>query len=197
MALLSRRTPSRRRAGRPHRVPIALLIAVACGLAGPAAARAQALEYEVKAAFLYNFTKFVEWPPSAFAEGNAPLRICVLGEDPFGRNLQTVPGEEVEGHPLIVMRPETLAKAAGCQVLFVSRSERERLPQILAPLKSSPVLTVGDGKGFLDQGGIVNFILEGSRVRFEINPAAAEQAGLKISSKLLRLARIAGQKPGS
>jgi hypothetical protein len=177
----------------------ALLLAAACALAAPSAARAQGLsEYEVKAAFLYNFTKFVEWPPSAFADGNAPLRICVLGEDPFGRSLNAVAAEgEVEGHRLMVVSQETLARAAGCQVLFVSRSERERLPQILAPLKSSPVLTVGDTKGFLDQGGIVNFILEGSRVHFEINPVAAEQAGLKISSKLLRLARIAGQKPGS
>ncbi len=172
---------------------------MACALAAPGAARAQSLsEYEVKAAFLYNFTKFVEWPPSAFAEGNGELRICVLGEDPFGRSLNAAVGvgEEVEGHKLVVWRPDTLAHAAGCQILFVSRSERERLPQILAPLKSSPVLTVGDTKGFLDQGGIVNFILEGSKVHFEINPAAADQAKLKISSKLLRLARIAGQKPG-
>jgi hypothetical protein len=197
MALLSRRTSSRWEASRPYLALAVLLSGVACGLAGPGAARAQGpSEYEVKAAFLYNFTKFVEWPPSAFAEGNAPLRLCVLGDDPFGRSLQTVVGEEIEGHKLIVVRTETLARAAGCQVLFVSRSERDRLPQILAPLKSSPVLTVGDTKGFLDQGGIVNFILEGSRVHFEINPTAAEQAGLKISSKLLRLARIAGQKPG-
>jgi hypothetical protein len=165
----------------------------------PGAARAQGpSEYEVKAAFLYNFTKFVEWPPSAFAEGNGALRLCVLGDDPFGRGLNAAlgEGEVVEGRRLTVVRAETLARAGGCQVLFVSRSERERLPQILAPLKSSPVLTVGDSKGFLDQGGIVNFILEGSKVRFEINPAAAEQAGIRISSKLLRLARIAGQKPG-
>ncbi len=111
MALLSRRT-----AARPRLVRIALLIGVAFGLAGPGAARAQAPEYEVKAAFLYNFTKFVEWPPSAFAEGNGALRICVLGEDPFGRNLQTVAGEEVEGHRLTVVSSGTLAKAGGCQV---------------------------------------------------------------------------------
>ena len=194
MAVLSRRTMPR--------LAGALLLAVAFAIApiaGPGAARAAGpSEYEVKAAFLYNFTKFVEWPPPAFAEGNGALRLCVLGDDPFGRSLNAAvgEGEEVEGHKLIVMRADTLARAGGCQVLFVSRSERERLPQILAPLKSSPVLTVGDTKGFLDQGGIVNFILEGSKVRFEINPAAAEQAGLKISSKLLRLARIAGQKPG-
>jgi hypothetical protein len=177
----------------------ALLLAAAFALAAPGSLRGEGpSEYEVKAAFLYNFTKFVEWPPSAFAEGNAPLRLCVLGEDPFGRSLNAAVGvgEEVEGHRLTVVSTATLAHAAGCQILFVSRSERERLPQILAPLKSSPVLTVGDTKGFLDQGGIVNFILEGSKVHFEINPAAAEQAGLKISSKLLRLARIAGQKPG-
>jgi hypothetical protein len=182
---------------RPAGAAGALLLAAAFALSAPASLRGEGpSEYEVKAAFLYNFTKFVEWPPSAFAEGNAPLRLCVLGDDPFGHSLQTVVGEEIEGHKLIVVRTETLARAAGCQVLFVSRSERDRLPQILAPLKSSPVLTVGDTKGFLVQGGIVNFILEGSKVHFEINPAAAEQAGLKISSKLLRLARIAGQKPG-
>ncbi len=175
----------------------ALLVVVP---AMPGAARAQGTsEYDVKAAFLYNFTKFVDWPPSAFPDAGSPLRICVLGEDPFGTSLKAVAGEneEVGGHKLTVVPTPSLSRSGGCQVLFISRSEQERLPQILASVKGSPVLTVGDSRGFLDHGGIINFILEGSKVHFEINPEAADRVGIKISSKLLRLARISGPKPGS
>jgi hypothetical protein len=177
---------------------LALLLAVVLAL--PGAARAQGTpEYDLKAAFLYNFTKFVDWPSSAFPDAGSPLRICVLGEDPFGRSLQAVAdeNEEVGGHKLTVISTKSLSRPGGCQVLFISRSEQERLPQILAAVKGAPVLTVGDSRGFLDHGGIINFILEGSKVRFEINPEAADRVGIKISSKLLRLARISGPKPGS
>jgi hypothetical protein len=175
-----------------------LLLAAAL-LAAPGAAQAQvAAEYDVKAAFLYNFTKFVEWPPSAFADERSSLKICVLGEDPFGKSLQAVASEEVAGRKLTVLRTESMGNPAGCHVLFVSRSERERLPRILAEVRERPVLTVSDTKGFLDQGGIINFTLEGSKVRFEINQDSAEKAGLKISSKLLRLATriVPGARPG-
>jgi hypothetical protein len=165
----------------------ALLVAVLLLLPGALAAQT-APEYDVKAAFLYNFTKFVDWPASAFPDTNS-LKLCLLGEDPFGRSLQAVAGEQVGSRKLTVTRTDSLAKAGGCQVLFISRSERERLPQILAMVKESPVLTVGDTKGFVDQGVIVNFILEGSKVRFEINTDAADRAGLKVSSKLLQLAK--------
>jgi hypothetical protein len=167
----------------------ALLLLLALLLAVPALLGAQtAAEYDVKAAFLYNFTKFVDWPPEAFPDPNS-LRICVLGEDPFGKSLQAVTDEQVGGHRLIVTRTESFARPAGCQVLFISRSERERLPQILAAVKDSPVLTVGDTNGFAERGVIINFVLEGSKVRFEINTKSADRAGIRISSKLLQLAK--------
>jgi uncharacterized protein DUF4154 len=163
-----------------------LLLAAAL-LAAPAAWAEVAAEYDVKAAFLFNFAKFVDWPPSAFTDGRSSLKLCVLGEDPFGRSLE-VGGEEVGGRKLTVLRAGRLSDPAGCHVLFVSRSERKRLSEILPAVRDDPVLTVGDAEGFLEQGGIINFVLEGSKVRFEINQEAADRAGLKISAKLMRLA---------
>lgn len=153
-----------------------------------------ASEYDVKAAFLYNFTKFVEWPPSAFG-GRSDFQLCVLGEDPFGGSLDVVRNEKVSGRAITLLRAPKLAEVEGCQILFISRSERSRIPQILLDLGTAPVLTVADTGGFLDQGGIINFILEKSKVRFEINQEAAERAGIKISSKLLRLATNAKGSP--
>jgi hypothetical protein len=169
-------------------------------LALPAAAAAQkAAEYDVKAAFLYNFTKFVDWPSEAFPDPNS-LKICVLGDDPFGKSLQAVTDEQVGGHKLIVTRTESLAKPSGCQVLFISRSEREHLGQILAAVRDSPVLTVADTDGAAERGAIINFVLEGSKVRFEINTDSADRAKIKISSKLLQLAKrivtSSGARPG-
>ncbi len=166
-------------------------------LAVPGAAPAQtAPEYDVKAAFLYNFTKFVDWPPGAFPDPNS-LRICVLGDDPFGGSLQAVAGEQVANHKLTVTRMDTISRPGGCQILFISRSEESRLPQILAAIKSSPVLTVGDTKGLVDKGVIINFTLDGSKVRFEINTESADRAGLRISSKLLQLAKRVVTEPGT
>jgi len=182
MALLSR-------AGCP-----ALLLALLLAVPGVTPAQT-AEEYDVKAAFLYNFAKFVDWPPAAFPDPNN-LKICVLGDDPFGGSLQTVAGEQVGNHKLQVARMDSTSKLAGCQILFISRSERERISQILAAVKGSPVLTVGDTQKFADDGVIINFILEGSKVRFEINTESAERAGIRISSKLLQLAKRIVSAPG-
>jgi hypothetical protein len=163
-------------------------LAVMILLAASGTAHAQvASEYDVKAAFLYNFTKFVEWPASAFEERN-DFQLCVLGDDPFGRSLKVVEDEKVAGRRISLLRTPKLAEAEGCHILFISRSERGRIPQILQDLGAAPVLTVADTDGFLDEGGIINFRLDGSKVRFEINQQAAERVGIKISSKLLRLA---------
>jgi hypothetical protein len=177
------------------------LLLLAALFAVPGSARAQvAEEYELKAAFLYNFAKFVDWPPAAFPDPNGSFRICVLGKDPFGASLQAaVGGEEIAGHKLAVA--DILSRPAGCQILFISRSERDQTAQILAAVRDSPVLTVGDAPGFLEQGGIINFLLEGTKVRFEINNEAAVRARLTISSKLLQLARRvvpnSGARPGA
>lgn len=156
-------------------------------------ARAQsptAGEYQVKAAFLYNFAKFVEWPPSGFSDASAPLRICVFGQDPFGQELRDITREKiVNGHKLQVDQVVDLKLARACHVLFISSSEKAQLTSILESLRGTDALTVGDAKGFVQQGGMINFLLENNRVQFEVNQKAAEQAGLKISSKLLNVAK--------
>ncbi len=172
-----------------------VLLLLALLLAVPGAARGErvaASEYDVKAAFLLNFTKFVEWPPAAFSSDTSML-LCVLGDDPFGKSLELVSGEQIAGRKVQLLRIREMPEPEGCQIVFVSRSERRRLPEILTHLRGEPVLTVADTGGFLEQGGIINFTLEGSKVRFEINQDAAGRAGIKISSKLLRLAtRVKG-----
>ena len=183
---------------RALRKTLPFLLAAACGLgvvAGMARAEGLAAEYEVKAAFLFNFTKFVEWPPAAFADERSPLKICVLGENPFGKTLHALIGDEVGGRRLSLTHLENLNNLETCHVLFVSRSERERLGQIVTAVRNAPVLTVGDTPGFIDQGGMINFVLEGSKVRFDINQEAAERAGLKISSRLLALAKHVKGRP--
>lgn len=172
---------------------LAAVLLLALPLVAPAANAAnagQGLEYQLKAAFLYNFVKFVEWPAEAFNGERSPLSICVYGADPFGDTLDNVVrGETVGERGLLVQRPDSLDDLRDCHVLFVSRSERGRMPEILARVAGEPVLTVGDADGFLKAGGVINFVLEENKVRFLINPEAAERNRLKISSKLLRLAK--------
>lgn len=195
MALLSPAAPAAR--DRP-RGPLArrpasraaLLLAAAClAAASPRPARAQDGEYALKAAFLFNFTKFVEWPPDAFSGPRAPLHLCVVGEDPFGRQLDgAVAGEAVNGHPLVVRRTRPGDDLEHCHLLFVSGSEKRRFEEILTPLKGKGVFTVGEEDGFLEAGGILRFVLVGNKVRFQINRAEVERSPLRVSSKLMRLA---------
>lgn len=171
-----------------------LSILVLLGLLAPVApAEADAttdLEYQVKAAFLYNFAKFVEWPTDAFAGVADSVVLCVVGDDPFGESLDTVVrGESLNGRRLIVHRTRDLDEIRACHVVFVPLSEKGRQERILSSLRNRGVLTVGEADGFLNGGGIIRFVLEQNKVRFDINLAAAESSGLKLSSKLLRLAR--------
>ena len=148
---------------------------------------AEPLEYQVKAAFLYNFARFIEWPAATGRDGFA---ICVLGEDPFGSALQGLTRKRVRGVPIRVRRLRAVAEGDHCQVLFIAASERHALVEALAYLAGRPVLTVSDIGGFTELGGIVELYIENKRVRFAINPAAAAHSGLKVSSKLLSLARV-------
>lgn len=150
----------------------------------------QPSEYQVKAAFLYNFAQFVDWPATAFANDRSPLVIGIFGADPFGGELdQTVRGKTHNSHPLAVKQLRSLSEATNsCHILFISPSEKKRLPEIFTSLGSASVLTVGETERFIESGGMINFILVGTKVRFQINDAAAKHAGLKISSKLLNLA---------
>ncbi len=145
-------------------------------------------EYQVKAAFLFNFAKFVQWPPNAFGDANTPYVIGVLGQDPFGSYLdETVRGERLNGRPLVVQRYRHASEIRQCHVLFISRSESDHLDQIISSLKYRKILTVTDAAG--GNGGVViRFVTEGNRIRFKIDVQAAKIADLTISSKLLRLA---------
>lgn len=150
-----------------------------------------ATEYQVKAAFLFNFAKFVEWPADAFPGVDAPLQICLLGQDPFGHEFEEVIGDKsVNGHRIEVIHPSGVPQARGCQIIFVSSSEKRQALEILRGLRGASVLTVGDTAGFAGMGGIINFVLDDGRVRFEINVKAAERAHLKISARLLTVAKL-------
>lgn len=163
-----------------------LLVAVAFAVGGYAQA-GPASEYQVKAAFLFNFAKFVSWPPHAFPDENAPFVICVLGRNPFGSHLDdTVRGERVNNRQLVVRHYQSAAEINNCQVLFISRSESDRLDQIIAGLKNRALLIVTDAEGG-NRGVIIRFVTEGNRIRFKIDAQAAKAANLTISSKLLRL----------
>jgi hypothetical protein len=153
------------------------------------AQNAQPSEYQIKSAFLFNFAKFVEWPPKAFAGTTSPIVIGILGEDPFRDALQnTIRDKTVDEHPLVIKQLGSQAEATNCHILFISTSEKPRLAQILEGLKGSSVLTVGEMERFTENGGMINFVLDGTKIRFQINKEAATSAGLKISSKLLSLA---------
>jgi hypothetical protein len=177
-------------AGGPPRNPAILwCLVLAAGLApfSPLAAD-EPLEYQVKAAFLLNFTKFVEWPAAAFESPGSPVSICVVGGDPFGSALnEIVAGEVVNGRKVAVKSMRLPPPPKSCQVVFIGRSEKE-VPKIISGLGPG-VLTVGEGDGFIRYGGVIAFVIENRRVRFDISQSAAEHAGLKLSSKLLNVAR--------
>ncbi len=148
-------------------------------------------EYEVKAAMLYNLMQFVEWPASSYSSPQALTVLCLLGRDPFGSSLTSVASNKVvEGRPVEIRHLQDMAAARVCQLLYVSSSERKRIVEILANLKGSSVLTVGEMTQFAARGGMIQFGLEEKRVRLEINLDAANQSGVKISSRLLAIARI-------
>ncbi len=156
----------------------------------------RAREYQIKAGFIFNFVQFVEWPTSAFPTADAPIRIGLLGDDPFNGGLDaTVQGEKIKGRSIVVERGNRLAELAGCHVIFVGSSQRTQTATIVAALAGQPVFTVGDMPKFAEQGGILNFYLEGQKLRFEINRAAAQRSGLRLRSQLLALARLVGPAP--
>ena len=161
-----------------------------------------ASEYQLKAVFLYNFAKFVEWPSESFADARAPIILGILGKDPFGTTIdQIIKSKTVKDRKLTIKRFEKIKdlrasfagkreKGAACHILFISSSEEEYLAKILEILKASSVLTVGEMEKFTQRGGMIIFTVKENKIRFEINLDAAKRAELKISSKLLKLAKI-------
>jgi len=169
----------------------ALALALLASSALASSLRAQsATEYQVKAVFLYNFAKFVEWPSDP-GGSSGPISICVLGDDPFDGILdQAIKGKTVNGRELVIKRFKQVGEAAACQIVFISSSNKKVLRPILESLIRAGALTVGETEGFAQLGGVINLTLEDNRVHFEINVDAAQRARLKISSKLLSLAKI-------
>ncbi len=169
-----------------------IVVAIVIGVLAAPALRGQEIdEYQVKAAFLYNFAKFVEWPAQSFRSRQDPIVVCVLGHNPFGNSLeQVIRGKLIDGRDLAFRQVDSAEEAGACQILFISSSEGKRFRSLSENLKPAGILTVGEAQGFAANGGVINFKLDGGRVRFEINVDAAEHAQLQISSKLLSLAQI-------
>lgn len=155
-------------------------------------------EYQVKAAYLYNFSRFVEWPRRPAAESSKPFAICVLGKDPFGSILDaTVSGQGMGPQNLVARRLTKPEDAPACQILFVGDSEEGHLKEILTVLGKANVLTVSDIPKFSERGGMIGFVLKGDRVRFEVNVTNAQNAGLAVSSDLLKVALAVKKNPQS
>lgn len=195
------------------RYSIFLVFVLTCtvGLITPQAAGedegAPSQEYKVKAAFLYNFLKFVDWPNGKEADADQPITLGIIGKDPFEKAFEPVKDKKVKNRDVVIKRFKSVTElieqgekgkseldkqieaAKKCHLLFICSSEKEGLKEILTGLKDCPVLTVGDSKDLLESGGIINFVMEQQKVRFEINESAAKRSRLKISSQLLRLAR--------
>ena len=165
--------------------------AAALVLAGASltAQRPETREDAIKAAFLYNFTKFIEWPQSAFPNATTPFTVCAFADTAFRKELESIMSEEqVQGRPITIAPPNT-DDFRTCHLAYFSKADGDRYQKGLAAVRQAPVLTVGEGQRFLEQGGLVAFLLEHDRVRFAISKRAAEAAGLSVSSKLLRVAR--------
>ena len=149
-------------------------------------------DYEVKAAYLYQFGKFVEWPEETLARAGDVFSICTLGLDPFGSLLdETIAARSVQGKKVVAKRLASVNDALNCHILFISSSEQSRLGEILKILQGKNILTVGDMRDFIRQGGMINFQIEQNKVRFEINLRAVEREHLKVSSQLLKVAKLA------
>jgi uncharacterized protein DUF4154 len=167
------------------------------GSSGNLTANSAAEEYAVKGAFLFHFAQFVEWPEETFKDANSPLTYCIMGEDPFHGALDAaLDGKMIGPRAFRVMHFKKPKEMQGCQVLFIGAEEKKLQPGVLASLKGNPVLTVGESEHFVEEGGIIGFLLEENKIRFEVNLEAAQNAKLRISSRLLALAKsvIGGQR---
>lgn len=166
----------------------------------PAGSRATqpSLEYQVKAAYLLNFTRYVEWPAESFEAPEAPVSICVLGRDPFGRVLDaTVLGRTTHGRPVAIRRVRSDGEAATCHLVFISRETWRAQRDLLGRLRTLGVLTVGESPEFAREGGVIGFTIQDESVRFVVNAKARDRAGLRISSRMLSLAAAVYETDGS
>jgi hypothetical protein len=159
-------------------------------IGGGQAQSASVTEYQMKAAFLFHFAEFVDWPAGALGSNDNPFLICIAGEDPFHGDLEeAVRGKFIAAKVVQIRHIKQPQDSAGCHVVFVGSDESGHLSQLIPTLRNMPVLTVGESENFLQRGGIIRFCMEDRKVRFEVNQGAAEAANLKISSRLLLLAK--------
>lgn len=177
-----------------NHIRIFLFFTVLCVLVNENSVHAESKEYLVKAAFLYNFAKFIEWPPQAFKDDLTPFNLCICGKDMLDVALKSLKDKTVHGRKVVIRKFSGIKDAKTCHILFISRSEQKNIEQILLKSKDFNILTIGETKNFVQHGGIINFFMEKNKIRFEINVDAAKQKGIQISSKLLRLAKIIREK---
>ena len=147
-------------------------------------------EYSVKAALIYSIIKFVDWPEQDQPVAGNPLCIAVFGQDPFGSNLDMISNKTVKGRPIKIRRLQKIEDIRSCEVLFISGTEKLQIARILKQLQNQPILTIADHGGFPQTGGMINLITVNNKIQFEINNNAALRAHLRISSQLLKLAKI-------
>ena len=172
-----------------------MLISLAVSGALASSPEAAASEYELKAVFLLNFASFVDWPAAAFVTAEEPMVFCVFAGDPFGGALdQASKGKTINGRRVLTRITSDAILIRSCHVIFFPRSQMRGYAEIAGVLTKLDILTVGEVSGFSERGGIINFVVHEGRVRFEVNPTAAERHHLKVSSKLLQLAVITGRE---
>ena len=190
--VLHKRWVSRRLRTACFGIPLCIIAVLA--LAGATSTLPQdtpSVEYQLKAAFLFNFAKFVAWPTDAFPSDKAPISLCVFRHDPFGGALDEVIREKaINNRELLARRIKDLPELKACQLVFVSETEERQLPEILSSLKGASALVVGESADFAERGGAIQFFLENNKLRFAVNVDAIQRARLQASSKLLALARI-------
>jgi hypothetical protein len=168
-----------------------VLAVAAAGIGSASGQDYPSVEDQVKAAFLYNFAKFIEWPADTFPSAKTPFRLCIYGYNPFGSALdELIQGKSLNDRELQVQRILETAELKACQIVFIDEKESNRLPEILKNLAGTSALVVGESEGFAEQGGAVQFFLEDKKLRFSFNVDALQRARLQASSKLLALARI-------
>jgi uncharacterized protein DUF4154 len=179
------------RPGKGFRVALFAACAFLCAVSLGGEQNAQLSEDQIKTGFLFNFTKFVQWPADAYADANAPIVLGIAGESSLSKLLAEVAeGKSIDGRAVVIKNLKEGQSLRSCQILFVSASEERHLPQILEELKGTSVLTVGEAGGFVQGGGMINFFIEGNKVKLEMNLDATTRGRLKISAKLIAVARL-------
>ena len=159
---------------------------------------AASLEYEIKAAFIYNFAKFVEWPAVPGSRQKETLTLCILGEDPFGEAIDKLDGRKVQEQTIKIERVGSIDDLTGCRILFISKSETDNLPELIKLLGSEKgILSISDIDGFAKNGGVIELVLHENKVKFTVNISTAKESQLNLSSKILRLANLVGDQGGN